>query len=115
MTVEASVPPETGNVTYVWYINGDALATGASYTTPSDLIVGVYKLDVISFTADGSRAGSTTYTFRILNLAPVDVTLEWGPILNQILPATTFTGGTQVETIRLQLMSETLQNTLLQV
>ena len=79
MTVEASVPPETGNVTYVWYINGDALATGASYTTPSDLIVGVYRLDVISFTADGSRAGSATVTFNILNLAPVDVTLEWDP------------------------------------
>ena len=79
MTVEASVPPETGNVTYVWYINGNALATGASYTTPSDLIVGVYRLDVVAFTADGSRAGSSTHTFNILNLVPVDVTLEWDP------------------------------------
>ncbi|KKL76794.1 hypothetical protein LCGC14_2041320, partial [marine sediment metagenome] len=79
MTVEASVPPETGNVTYVWYINGNALATGASYTTPSDLFVGVYRLDVVAFTADGSRAGSATHTFRVLNLAPVDVTLEWDP------------------------------------
>ncbi len=65
MTVEASVPPETGNVTYVWYLNGNALAPGVSYTTPADLIVGVYRLDVVAFTADGSRAGSATHTFRV--------------------------------------------------
>jgi hypothetical protein len=79
MTVEAEVPPDTGNVTYVWYINGNALATGVSFTTPSELPVGVYRLDVVAFTADGSRAGSTTYKFNVLNLSPVDVTFIWDP------------------------------------
>jgi len=79
MTVKASVPPETGNVTYVWYINGNVLATGSSFTTPSDLLVGDYSLDVVAFTADGSRAGTSTHNFSILDLVPVDVTFEWDP------------------------------------
>lgn len=65
MTVEASVPPDTGNVVYVWYINGKTLAAGSSYSTPADLEVGVYRLDVVVFTSDGSRAGSETHTFRV--------------------------------------------------
>ena len=68
MTVDVSVPPETGNVVYVWYLNGISVAAGTSYTTPTDLIAGVYSTDVTAFTTDGSRAGSTTYTFRVLDL-----------------------------------------------
>ncbi len=79
MTVDAIVPPETGNVVYVWFINGNSVATGASYTTPTDLAPGVYRIDVTAFTTDGSRAGSATYTFRVLNLDPVNVTLAWDP------------------------------------
>ena len=56
MTVAASVPPETGNVVYVWYINGNSVAIGASYTTPTDLAPGVYRIDVTAFTTDGNRA-----------------------------------------------------------
>ena len=70
MTVDASVPIETGNVVYVWYINGDAVATGASYTTAADLSVGVYRLDVVAFTPDASRAGSTTHTFNVVDNVP---------------------------------------------
>ncbi len=70
MTADASVPPETGNVVYVWYINGDAVATGASYTTAADLNVGVYRLDVVAFTPDASRAGSTTHTFNVVDNVP---------------------------------------------
>ena len=66
MTVDASVPPETGNVVYVWSINGVSMSTGPSYTTPSDLFVGLYRLDVVAFTADGKRAGSATHTFRVV-------------------------------------------------
>ncbi len=79
ITVEASVPAETGNVVYVWFINGESKATGSSYTTQPDLLVGLYRLDVVAFTADGSRAGSATHSFRILDIAPVEVTLEWDP------------------------------------
>jgi len=79
MTVDAFVPPETDNVVYVWYINGNSVATGAYYTTPTDLAPGVYRIDVTAFTSDGSSAGSATYTFRVLDLEPVDVTLAWDP------------------------------------
>ena len=64
---------------YVWYINGNSVAIGASYTTPTDLAPGVYRIDVTAFTTDGSRAGSATYTFKVLDLEPVDVTLVWDP------------------------------------
>ncbi|MCK5093262.1 MAG: fibronectin type III domain-containing protein [Spirochaetes bacterium] len=77
MTVEASVPAGTGNVVYVWYMNGESKATGSSYTTPADLPEGIYRLDVTVFTTDGMRAGSATHTFSVMELA--EVTLEWDP------------------------------------
>lgn len=79
MTVEASVPPDTGNVVYVWYINGESKATGSNYTTRMDLPVGIYRLDVVAFTSDGKRAGSATHTFRILAVELVELTLTWDP------------------------------------
>jgi hypothetical protein len=77
MTVSASVPPETGNVVYVWYINGESKQTGASYTVGSEFPVGVYRLDLTAFTADGKRAGSTSHTFNVIE--PAQVTLTWDP------------------------------------
>lgn len=77
MTVEASVPADTGNVVYVWYMNGESKATGSSYTTLIDLSAGIYRLDVTVFTSDGIRAGSATHTFSVMELA--EVTLEWDP------------------------------------
>ena len=79
MTVTASVPPETGNVIHTWYINGESRAIGESYTLGSDLAVGTYRLDVTAFTADGSRAGSATHTFTVLENLLVQTTLEWDP------------------------------------
>ena len=79
MTVTASVPPEVGNVVYAWYINGESRATGPSYTLGSDLAVGIYRLDVTAFTADGSRAGSATYTFQVLENLVTQATLIWDP------------------------------------
>lgn len=71
MTVEASVPAKTGNVVYVWFVNGESRATGSSYPTSSDLFFGVYRLDVVAFTADGSRAGSATHTFIVTEAEPL--------------------------------------------
>ena len=65
MTVTASVAEDVGNVTYVWYINGDAVGTGDTYTV-SGLDIGVYRLDVTAFTADGRRAGSATHGFYVI-------------------------------------------------
>ena len=69
----------TGNVIYTWYINGESRAIGDSYTLGSDLAVGTYRLDVTAFTADGSRAGSATHTFTVLENLIVQTTLEWDP------------------------------------
>jgi len=79
MTVTASVPPETDNVICTWYINGEARAIGSSYTLGSNLAVGIYRLDVTAFTADGSRAGSATHAFTVLENQLVQTTLEWDP------------------------------------
>jgi hypothetical protein len=65
MTVTASVPEGTGNVVYVWYINGESVETGESYAV-SGFPIGVYRLDVTAFTVDGKRAGSTNCMFNVL-------------------------------------------------
>jgi len=81
MIVSGSVPPNTGNVVYVWYINGATKATGPSYTFGSDLAPGVYRLDLICFTADGKRAGSVSANFKVIEVRYTQVTLEWDPNL----------------------------------
>ena len=70
MTVTAAVPAGVGNVTYIWYLNGESKATGnsasPSFTLGSTLAVGYYRLDVTAFTADGLRAGAATHRFTVL-------------------------------------------------
>ena len=69
MTVTASVAGNVGNVSYMWFVNGASQGTGSnaspSFTVGNTLPVGVYRLDVTAITADGSRAGSATYTFNV--------------------------------------------------
>jgi hypothetical protein len=71
-TAASSIPPESGNVTYVWYLNGEAQDIGGTYTLGSDLSLGVYNVSVTGISADGSRAGSTTHTFHVL-----EQTITW--------------------------------------
>jgi photosystem II stability/assembly factor-like uncharacterized protein len=66
MTVSASVTDDPGNVVYVWYINGESVGTGQTISVGSDLDIGVYRLDVTAFTADGRRAGSTSAMFHVV-------------------------------------------------
>jgi hypothetical protein len=80
MSLTASAPPDVGNVTFVWYLNGAARGSGASFTlnqAASPLAAGFYRLDVTGFTAAGARGGSTTCTFRVFPVR--QVTLEWDP------------------------------------
>jgi hypothetical protein len=80
MTVTASAPPDVGNVTFVWYLNGQAKSTGPSFTlneAANPLAAGFYRLDVTAFTAAGARGGSTACTFRVSSVR--QVTLEWDP------------------------------------
>ncbi len=75
MTVSAGVTGYTGNVTYVFYLNGQAKANGTtaspSWTFGSDLAAGNYRLDVTAFSADGLRAGSATSTFTVVSPVPL--------------------------------------------
>ncbi|HUX51938.1 MAG TPA: hypothetical protein VMW73_14175, partial [Spirochaetia bacterium] len=78
MTVTAGVTGYTGNVTYVWYINGVAKTSGTSaspsWTFGSALAAGNYRIDVTAFSADGLRAGSATSTFVVNSLTAVTST-----------------------------------------
>jgi hypothetical protein len=69
MTVTAATPGYSGNVTYVWYVNGLSKATGSnaspSFTVGSGLAQGIYRLDVTAFSSDGMRAGAATTTFKV--------------------------------------------------
>lgn len=69
MTVTAATTGYSGNVTYVWYVNGVSRATGSnaspSFTVGSALAAGIYRLDVTAISADGMRVGAATTTFRV--------------------------------------------------
>jgi hypothetical protein len=78
VTLSASLPAGTGNVTCAWYVNGVATAVGATYSTngsASALTPGTYRIDVTVFTSDGLRAGSATTIMTVVNVAPVS--LAW--------------------------------------
>ncbi len=65
MTVTANTAEAVDNVVYVWYLNGESVGTGNTFTFGSSLGIGVYRLDVTAVTADGTRAGSAGLTFNV--------------------------------------------------
>jgi len=58
MALSASVADYQENVSYVWYVNGNAAATGDSYSFDESWAQGYYRIDVTAFSTDGRRAGS---------------------------------------------------------
>jgi hypothetical protein len=69
MAVTASDGAYSGNVVYVWYVNGSYVGAG-SQATPSltfgaNLAPGAYRLDVTALSADGLRAGAATAVFTV--------------------------------------------------
>ena len=60
LALSSAVSNYADNVTYVWYVNGDAVSTGASYSFDDTWAQGYYRIDVTGFSADGKRAGSAT-------------------------------------------------------
>lgn len=50
---------------YAWYLNGGHVGDGASVVLDSALALGSYRLDLVVFTADGSRSGSASHSFRV--------------------------------------------------
>ncbi|MCP4135406.1 MAG: hypothetical protein GY754_30835, partial [bacterium] len=76
--VTASVPDGTGDVFHTWYVNGNFAAAGStanpSYTITASALKldGSYRLDVVTFSANGKRAGSKSASFTIAeNIIPV--------------------------------------------
>lgn len=69
VTVTATAPAEDPalNIIYVWYLNAEVIDSGVDFVTiaGNDYPKGNYNLDVIGYTADGQRAGSQTYAFKI--------------------------------------------------
>jgi hypothetical protein len=65
MSLAASVSNYADNVSYVWYVNGDSVATGASYSFAGTWAQGYYRIDVTAFTADGKRAGSASTNVQV--------------------------------------------------
>ena len=60
-TLTASVSNYTGNVVYVWYVNGVSAGTGPTFAFNAGSVVGyTYRIDVTAFSADGTQAGSAT-------------------------------------------------------
>jgi hypothetical protein len=74
--IEASVQNEPGEVEIFWYVNGQSAGTGALYTG-ENLQAGVYRLDAVAFSADGSRSGSATHSFRVSEGTTTEVSLLW--------------------------------------
>ena len=66
LALSASVSNYADNVTYVWYVNGDSVETGASFSFDSTWAQGYYRIDVTAYSADGNRAGSATTQVQVL-------------------------------------------------
>jgi hypothetical protein len=65
MSLGGSVSNYSDNVAYVWYVNGDAVGTGASYSFGTTWAQGHYRIDLTAFSADGKRAGSASANVQV--------------------------------------------------
>lgn len=67
MTVTAAVSNAGGEtVSFTWYLNGAYLGTGEAVTVGQSLAPGTYRLDAIAYTSDGSRSGSASHGFSVV-------------------------------------------------
>lgn len=68
MTTTASVGGTSQSVSYSWYLDGEPVGTGETYSTPTSLAAGTYDLSVVA-TTSGDGAGSTRHSFTVLAAA----------------------------------------------
>ena len=77
MNLSASVP--AGNtVTYVWYVNGASVGTGATFalnTATSPLPAGSYRIDCLAFSTNGQNGGDSTFFVNVT--AATSINLQW--------------------------------------
>jgi len=74
--IDASVQNTTDEVTIFWYLNGQSAGTGTTYIG-ENLQAGVYRVDAVAFSSDGSRSGSATHSFHVSETATKSVSLVW--------------------------------------
>jgi surface protein len=77
LKLTSSVAGYTGNVVYVWYVNGKSAGTGGSFTFDNTWAPGSYRIDVAALTPDGKRAGSTTAVLKVTKTADGTFTTVW--------------------------------------
>ncbi|NBF40525.1 MAG: hypothetical protein GVY14_08915 [Spirochaetes bacterium] len=67
MSVTGAVSNADGEpVSFTWYLNGAYLAAGDTVTLGQSLVPGTYRLDAIAYTSDGSRSGSASHGFSVV-------------------------------------------------
>ena len=77
MNLSGSVPAGN-NVTYVWYVNGASVGTGATFalnTATLPLPVGNYRVDCVAFSTNGQNGGDSTFFVNVT--AATSVSLLW--------------------------------------
>jgi len=65
MALSASVSGYTGNVTYVWFVNGDSISTGETFSFDNSWAQGYYRIDVTAYSVDGTQAGSDSVFIEV--------------------------------------------------
>ncbi len=87
---------DAGNISYVWFMNGELLAIDNSYTfnsltSPQSSTVngrylpGHYRIDVVAQNVDGSRAGSNTFSFEVTgNPTEIPLPVTFGAVAGQV-------------------------------
>jgi hypothetical protein len=118
LALSAAVGSYADNVSYVWYVNGNAVSTGASYSFGDTWTLGYYRIDVNAFSADATRAGSASTQVQVVAAVatptpsptltptptPTPTTL---PFTMVSVPAGTFNNGTSDVTLSAFQMSAT--------
>jgi len=69
--LSAGVSNFSGNVVYVWYVNGASAGTGQSFLFGAGMAAGYYRVDVTAFSADGTRGGSATLPVQVSGNPPI--------------------------------------------
>ncbi len=133
----ATVPAVTQAMTYYWYENGQFQGAGPSVTLTADMLPTIdngdaipdleqhYRVDVIGYQTDGTRAGSASYTYTVTesltpnrtitafdiagqeaatviatdlgtNTGTIDVTMPYGTAVTALVPTITTDGAKEV-------------------
>lgn len=66
-SLTASVSNYNDTMSYAWYVNGTKVGTASSYDFGTSYSAGQYRIDVIVYTADKTRAGSASQLIKVID------------------------------------------------